>query len=160
MAISAMTGATTTVPVTAPSQIDSAVVSQIEERKTYKEVSNAMSTEEYVRQYFSDIPIMIQVAKCESRFRQLDKDGSIHRGVVNSADVGVMQINEFYHLDTAEKKDIDIYTLEGNTAYARDLYERQGTAPWISSKPCWGKYLSQSTSGQTQTAKSELAVNK
>lgn len=155
MAISGMTGSATTIPVSAPSQtVDSAVVQQVEDRKTVKEVSNAMSTEEYVRQYFSDIPIMIQVAKCESHFRQLDKDGDIHRGVVNHADVGVMQINEFYHLDTSQKKDLDIYTLEGNTAYARDLYEREGTAPWSSSKACWGKYV-KPNQGQTQT---ELAV--
>jgi hypothetical protein len=99
-----------------------------------------MGTEQYVRQYFSDVPIMIQIARCESTFRQLDADGSIHRGRVNKADVGVMQINEFYHLDTSVKQNYDIYTLEGNTAYARALYEREGTQPWSSSKPCWGKY--------------------
>ncbi len=106
-----------------------------------KEIENMMSTERYVRSYFKDIPIMIQIARCESTFRQLDEDGEIHRGRVNNADVGVMQINEFYHLDQALKKNLDIYTIEGNTAYARDLYEREGTQPWISSKPCWGKYV-------------------
>lgn len=113
-----------------------------------KEVENMMSTEQYVRSYFRDIPIMIQIARCESTFRQLDDDGEIHRGRVNNADVGVMQINEFYHLDQAKKKNYNIYTIEGNTAYARDLYEREGTRPWASSKPCWGKY---------QT--SDLAIN-
>src|SRR5689334_3719567 len=77
--------------------------------KVVKEISNSeiettMTTEKYVRQYFKDIPIMIQIAKCESTFRQLDEDGEIHRGRVNNADVGVMQINEFYHLNQAEKK--------------------------------------------------------
>ncbi|HEY0220739.1 MAG TPA: hypothetical protein VGC58_00780 [Candidatus Paceibacterota bacterium] len=105
-----------------------------------KEVEKMMSTEEYVRQYFQDIPIMIQIAKCESRFRHLDDDGEVHRGVQVREDTGVMQINEYYHLNTAEKRGFDIYTLEGNTAYARDLYERQGTGPWKSSKACWGKY--------------------
>lgn len=105
-----------------------------------KEVERMMSTEQYVRQYFKDIPIMIQVAKCESRFRHLDPDGEIHRGELNNKDVGVMQINEYYHLDTAEKENYNIYTIEGNTAYARELYEKQGTQPWISSKACWGKY--------------------
>ena len=129
-------------------------VPKIEQQNVVKEISkddieHMMGTEQYVRKYFADVPIMIQIAKCESHFRQLDEDGSIHRGVVNSKDVGVMQINEFYHLDTAEKKDYNIYTLEGNTAYARNLYEREGTRPWASSKACWGKYESKS-----------LAVNK
>ena len=141
MVISAITGATS--PATAPEipQVDSSVVRQVEERKTNKDVENMMSTESYVRQYFSDIPIMIQIARCESTFRHLDKDGEIHRGKVNNVDVGVMQINEHYHLLTSENKNYNIYTLEGNTAYARNLYERQGTQPWSSSKPCWSKYL-------------------
>ena len=100
-----------------------------------------MSTEQYVRQYFKDIPIMVQIARCESTFRQLTSDGDIHRGRVNNADVGVMQINEFYHGDKAEQENLDLHTIEGNVAYARELYERQGTQPWKSSKACWGKYL-------------------
>ncbi len=107
-----------------------------------KDVEKLMSTEQYIRQYFSDIPIMIEIAKCESTFRHLDSKGEVHRGKVNNADVGVMQINEYYHLETAEKENYNIYSIEGNTAYARKLYEKQGTQPWISSKACWGKYES------------------
>lgn len=109
------------------------------------EIETMMSTEEYVRNYFSDIPIMIQIAKCESHFRQLDVDGKVHRGEINNEDVGVMQINEHYHLDMAEEKNYDIYTIEGNTAYARFLYEKEGTVPWNSSKACWGKYTTSNT---------------
>ena len=142
MVISALTGSTTPITTTTKvSEIDSSVVKQVENRKSLKEISNITSTEEYIKQYFSDIPIMIQIAKCESTFRQLDKDGDIRRGRVNNNDVGVMQINEIYHLDQSIEKNYDIYTLEGNAAYARDLYERQGTKPWNSSKACWGKYL-------------------
>ena len=124
------------IPKIENSLTESSVVRKI----SNQEVENIMSTEEYVRQYFSDTPIMIQIAKCESRFRQLDSSGDIHRGRVNNYDVGVMQINEFYHLDQSKKKDYNIYTIEGNTAYARDLYEREGTEPWASSRACWRKY--------------------
>ena len=143
MVISAITGNAVPITATTTSTIDSTVVRQVEDRKTNKDVENIMSTESYVREYFRDIPIMIQIARCESTFRQLDSDGEIHRGRVNKEDVGVMQINEHYHLETSENKNYNIYTLEGNTAYARNLYERQGTEPWNSSKPCWGKYLNQ-----------------
>ena len=149
MVLSSVSGVTTGVTAKdLPKPENSVTESQVVRQVSRKEVENMMSTEKYVKQYFSDIPIMIAIAKCESTFRQLDKDGEIHRGVVNNADVGVMQINEFYHLDTAQKKDIDIYTLQGNVAYARDLYEREGTKPWASSKACWGKYQN-----------SDLAVN-
>ncbi len=150
MVLSTFTGTTTSNVKVLPKVENSSykVVKEI----SNKEVENMLSTERYVRQYFKDIPIMIQVARCESTFRHLDDDGEIHRGRVNNADVGVMQINEYYHLETSEKKGLDIYTIEGNTAYARDLYERQGTQPWISSKPCWGKYLNDGSN--------QIALNK
>lgn len=108
------------------------------------------TVEQYVREYFADTPIMIEIARCESRFKQFDKDGSIHRGVVNDQDLGVMQVNEFYHGITAKKLGLDLYGIQGNVAYAKYLYEKEGTQPWISSSPCWSK---------SKVAK-DLAINK
>lgn len=97
------------------------------------------STQEIVKEYFVDTPVLIDVAYCESKFIQYDADGSIHRGVINPQDVGVMQINEKYHLNTAQKLGMNIYTLEGNLEYAKYLYQTQGTRPWEYSSKCWGK---------------------
>ena len=102
-------------------------------------VPAAETIQEYVADYFYDAPIMVKIAKCESTFRQFDKNGSIHRGKVNRADLGVMQINEYYHGDTALKLGIDLYSIEGNVEYARYLYEKEGTKPWLSSAKCWNK---------------------
>lgn len=139
--VTSLTGTTTPVKLPEVPKMEN-TVSESLVLKPYskKDVSTMMSTEQYVRKYFKDIPIMIEVARCESTFRQLDDDGEVHRGRVVPQDVGVMQINEYYHLDQALKKNIDIYSLDGNLSYARDLYEREGTVPWNSSKPCWGKY--------------------
>jgi hypothetical protein len=151
MVISSITGVTNQATVKEIPKVESSVTeSRVVRQISHDEVENMMGTEKYVRQYFSDIPIMIQIARCESHFRQLDSNGDIHRGIVNKADVGVMQINEFYHLDQSVKKDYDIYTLEGNTAYARDLYMREGTQPWASSKACWGKYENQNLAVNTK----------
>jgi len=107
-------------------------------------IAKKMSTEQYVRNHFSDTPILAEIARCESQFRQFDKKtGDVLRGVVNNKDVGVMQVNEYYHLETAEKANINIYTIEGNLEYARMLYKKSGTVPWNSSKPCWGKSMQQ-----------------
>ncbi len=95
--------------------------------------------ESYVRAYFAKTPIMAEVARCESQFRQLGKDGLVLRGRVVSDDLGVMQINAYFHQDTAEKLGFDLYSLEGNLAYAKNLYERQGLQPWSASAPCWDK---------------------
>jgi hypothetical protein len=101
------------------------------------------STEEIVREYFSDIPIMIQVARCESTFRHTLSDGSVLRGVVDKADTGVMQINKRYHEATAIALGLNLEDIYDNMAYARYLYERQGVQPWSASAPCWGQYLAQ-----------------
>ncbi len=101
----------------------------------------SVDTEAIVRSYFSDIPVMIQVARCESTFRHTLSDGSVLRGFVDDRDTGVMQINTYYHGDTAERMELNLEDIYDNMAYARALYERQGTQPWSASKPCWGRTL-------------------
>lgn len=105
--------------------------------------TNVKAMEAYLRQEFADTPILVDIARCESNFKQFDKDGNLIRGRVNSADVGVMQINEKYHDDTAKKLDLDLHTVEGNIAYAKHLYAEQGSKPWISSSKCWSGSVAQ-----------------
>ncbi len=106
-----------------------------------KEETLAIDTEAAVREYFKDIPVMIQVARCESTFRHTLADGTVLKGVVDSRDTGVMQINLGYHAATAEKLGLDVTDLYDNMAYARYLYEKQGVQPWSASRPCWGNTL-------------------
>lgn len=98
-------------------------------------------TEAAVRSYFSDIPVMIQIARCESTFQHTLADGTVLRGKVDSADTGVMQINARYHGARAQELGLDLTDLYDNMAYARDLYERQGTQPWSASASCWGQTI-------------------
>ena len=92
---------------------------------------------EEVSDYFKDDPIMVKIAWCESRMRQFDSNGEAFRGAVDSDDTGVMQINTFFHQKKAKELDLDLETLEGNLAYAKHLYQKQGTRPWIASRACW-----------------------
>jgi len=109
----------------------------------------AQTVEEYVRDYFADLPVMIAIAKCESQFRQTDKSGKLLKNT-NSSAIGVFQIMSSIHDANAEKNlGIDITTIEGNAAYARYLFEKSGTKPWNASKACWSK---------TQEAKDHLAT--
>ena len=94
-------------------------------------------TELSVRSYFSDIPVMIQIAKCESSFQHTLPDGTILHGRVDPADTGVMQINMRYHAEKARILGLNLEDMYDNMAYARNLYERQGTKPWASSASCW-----------------------
>lgn len=99
----------------------------------------SQTVEEYIRNYFADEPIMAEIAKCESQFRQFGKDGKVIQNPGSSA-VGVFQIMASIHDNFADDKlGLDIYSLQGNAAYARFIYDREGTRPWNASKACWSK---------------------
>jgi hypothetical protein len=94
--------------------------------------------ESTVRAYFTDAPVMISIAECESKFTQFGKGGTALHGGMGGKMIGIFQIYSDIHADYAEGRGMDIYTTDGNLAYARHLYEREGTKPWLSSFPCWG----------------------
>ncbi len=93
--------------------------------------------EAVVRDYFKGTPLLVKVAQCESNFRHTGKDGEVLRGKANRYDVGIMQINERFHLARANRLGLDIYTLDGNLEYAKYLYKKEGAKPWKASSKCW-----------------------
>lgn len=95
--------------------------------------------EAYLKSEYADTPILVDIARCESSFKQFRDDGKVVRGKIDRDDIGVMQINERYHGDTAEKLGMDIHTTEGNIAYAKYLYDKFGSQPWSASSKCWSK---------------------
>lgn len=108
--------------------------------ETYSEISEEVKvnrTEEIMDEHFAGAPILKRIAACESETRQFNTDGTVLRGWMNPLDVGLMQINEKYHLSTATKLGYDIHTLEGNADYAKYLYDTQGVKPWVHSSHCW-----------------------
>lgn len=93
--------------------------------------------EELVREYFADIPVMIEIARCESQFKHYHTDGTVRKNHQGSSATGLMQIMASIHRKPATALGFDINTPEGNLAYARYLYEDRGLAPWLASKHCW-----------------------
>ncbi len=102
-------------------------------------IPQSQSVEEYVREFYTDTPVLAEIARCESRFRQYSQNGIVLRGEITPADVGIMQINERYHDAQAEKLGFDIRTIDGNLKYAEYLFEKEGTQPWSASAKCWSK---------------------
>lgn len=120
------------------------IVESAEVQQTLPPRSKLVSSEAVqvvVEDYFSDIPIMAEVARCESTYRHYLSDGSVLQGRVDNDDTGVMQINKRYHEETAIAMGLDLDDIEDNLHYARYLYERQGTQPWSASAPCWGNHV-------------------
>ena len=89
-----------------------------------------------------DIDKMKIIAICESGMEQYNQDGSVLHGIINSDDIGALQINSYYHLDTSKKLGDDIYTTEGNIHYGVLLYKWSGDKPWKASKKCQDEKIS------------------
>lgn len=128
----------------ATSTIDSSVIATTSPETLVQvtPINQPRLLEDQVREYFKDYPVLAEIAKCESTFRHFKANGDVVRGKVNKSDVGVMQINEYYHDEKAVELGFDLHTLEGNVAYAKYLYEKEGTRPWNSSSKCWKKAAS------------------
>jgi hypothetical protein len=115
------------------------------------------NVEALVRAYFADAPVMIAIAKCESRFRQFTDAGNVLNGGSGGM-IGVFQISAGVHRPFALTKGYDIDTVQGNLGYARYLYEKEGTNPWIDSFPCWNTATNNPESINSHTSVSTQIV--
>jgi len=95
---------------------------------------------------YDGLPIALtQIPNCESgdgtegSARQFNLDGSVvtHINKNGTRDYGAFQINST-HIKEAKALGDDIFTLQGNIAFALYLYSKNGTQPWNASKACWG----------------------
>lgn len=104
-----------------------------------EQIASTTTLETYIREYYIDTPILAEIAKCESSFRHFTKNGEILRGAKNRSDIGVMQINTYYHEKGAKNLNLNLYDLNDQLVYAQNLYEKEGTVPWNASSKCWKK---------------------
>ena len=107
--------------------------------KHLHEIYDVPAIKNLIATKFGANSVLLSIAFCESTYTQYDENDNILRGKVNSDDVGVFQVNEYYHLDTSKKMGYDIYTVEGNLNYAGYLYKKYGLQPWSASYPCLKK---------------------
>jgi hypothetical protein len=96
---------------------------------------NPAEIEKRVREYFADVPVMIEIARCESKFRQYTDAGNVLRGGGSTGMVGIFQFYELIHKAPALALGYDIETVEGNLGYAKHVYKLEGTRPWASCVP-------------------------
>lgn len=120
-----------------------------------------VDVEAKVRAFFYDTSVMIEIARCESKFRQYTDFGNPLYGGAGGQMVGVFQVNAPVHKAYARSIGFDIETLEGNLGYAKHLYQKEGTRPWLSSFPCWGSSSNAevSSSGPTAAATTDTSAS-
>lgn len=85
--------------------------------------------------------VLLKIALCESGNKQFTPAGDTVRGRANRLDLGRFQINEYWNGAEAKRLGFNLYTLEGNTAMALHLYNKNGTRDWNWSKGCWSRPL-------------------
>lgn len=85
-------------------------------------------------------PILDRIAFCESHGHQLNPSGQVLLNVNTNGtvDIGKYQINSIHEAEATKLGD-DLFTLEGNTAYAKYIYANKGTGDWASSQKCWAR---------------------
>jgi hypothetical protein len=97
---------------------------------------------EAVMEAFPDDTLMWAIASCESdymQYRPKGDDSVVVRNPKSSA-VGIFQIMESLHFEDAHLQGMDIFTPEGNIAYAKVLREKNGYRDWEAdevSRRCW-----------------------
>lgn len=92
------------------------------------------TVEEKILKAFPDVPIMVEVARCESQLDPLADRGNLN------VDVGLFQINQV-HNETLVELGLDRRDIDDNIAFARILFDQSGLAPWYMSKNCWAKFM-------------------
>jgi len=125
---------------------------------TYAQETDPATPQEievHIREYFADIPVMIEIARCESKFRQFTDAGNVLRGGYGQEMIGVFQFYEAVHAARAQTLGHDLLTVDGNLAYARHLYTESGTEPWDSSRDC---FAATTTSPSAQSDTIEAAM--
>jgi hypothetical protein len=99
-----------------------------------KNIHDPVATEAKVRDYFKATPVMVEIARCESKFRQFTDSGAPLR---SAGMIGIFQFYESIHAPIAKSRGLDLATIAGNLAYAKYLYDTEGMIPWNGSKYCW-----------------------
>lgn len=91
-------------------------------------------------------PQLKRICSCESAFggpnnepRQFDSNGAMIVGKPNPADWGACQINSTLWQKISMQLGYDIKTYAGNIGFAKWLYDKKGSNPWLWSSGCWSK---------------------
>ena len=106
------------------------VYAAVEEEPPVVLKKEVLTIEDRVRREFEDVPIMIEVARCESGFKNVPSV---------SGDFGPFQINQV-HLEEMKLMGLNRIDVDDNLKFARILYARNGLRDWKNSEHCWGKH--------------------
>jgi hypothetical protein len=99
--------------------------------------SNSSLTEAFLQDYFHDIPVMVEVARCESAFQNVQS--RLRQPYGREKSFGYFQIHEPDWHDAAMRLGLVNYKTDAkhNVLMARHVYNVQGLDAWKASRYCW-----------------------
>ena len=89
--------------------------------------------ERLARKYHQSVKVAKAIIHCESKGKQSARNYQAVVGV----DIGMWQLNSYYHSKSAARMGFDIYKSADNLEYGFVLLSEQGLLPWSASKYCW-----------------------
>lgn len=88
-------------------------------------------------QYGIDENLVRRIIQCESGFVKHAVGINYRNGVAWSKDIGLGQINDYYHQDTMSRLGLDIYTPKDNLEYMFVLLKEDPSVHYKASSGCW-----------------------
>ena len=82
--------------------------------------------------------IVKYIIGCESQYIS----NAINYNTAVGEDVGLFQINTYYHQERAVELGYNLYKPSDNLKFGKLLLDEQGLQPWAHSKHCWEKLAS------------------
>ncbi|MEX2515056.1 MAG: peptidoglycan-binding domain-containing protein [Candidatus Paceibacterota bacterium] len=151
------TGLVLVLIVTLPSSAEAALNVLQPRGETDFSTGDNSGIRDHVEDVFGNNHVMVDVAHCESGFRQYYSGGGVLINPESDA-VGVFQLLDSWHADVAADMGMDIYTVEGNVSYAKTLYEVDGLKPWSPSSLCWDDGRLAETNGDYSPVRSRVKM--
>jgi len=85
------------------------------------------------KKYAINANLASNIIECESQWHPHATGTMAYVGI----DVGLWQINTYFHSKTATKMGLDIYNPVDNLEYGVWLLSKYGTQPWSATRKCW-----------------------
>lgn len=102
-------------------------------RETYLEFNIDTHITYLSSEYGLNENLVRRIIQCESGFV---KDAIGTKAVVGK-DIGLFQLNTYYHKNTMLSRGMDIYDPKDNLEYGFMLLNKEGVKPWEASSKCW-----------------------
>ena len=103
-----------------------------------KELTIEQKITKLALEYHVNPAVVHAIISCESEY----KSSAIGKMAVIGQDIGIWQINSYFHEEAAKERGLNIYNSNDNLRYGMILLFEKGTQPWKASRTCWSKKLS------------------